>query len=101
MISPSLRQRPAKKTIRLTAFIQTAIGQTQSLRIRTNPATSVTSNLLVEVILSTSLSESVIETINFNRGESEAIQMYMGTSYKTATIRSITPSEDSNYIYTF
>lgn len=92
---------PSKETIRLTAFLQTAIGQNQSLRIRTNPTTSVTSNLLVEVILSTSLSDSVIETINFNKGENEAIQMYIGTSYKTATIRSIAPSEDSNYIYTF
>ena len=92
---------PSKTTVTLSAWIQTSVGQNQTLRIQTSPSTRVASDITVIYVLRQQAGSDVLESITLPRGQSDVTKTYQGNNYMQAKITSLNPTEDNSYYYRF
>lgn len=91
---------PPRTTVTLQASIQTTESLIQTLRISTSPSTMVTSYIKVEYVLVTLVGSNVLGSIILPEAQSEVTRT-LQDKYTKVIITSLSPTEDSNYYYSF
>lgn len=87
-------------TVTLQASIQTSATLDQTLKISTSPSTKVTSTIKVNYVLVTLNGSQVPGLIGLPKEQSEVTRV-LQDNYTKVVITSLSPTEDSNYYYTF
>lgn len=89
-----------RTTVTLQASLQTSASLNQTLKISTSPSTKVTSTIKVNYVLVKIDGSQVLGSIGLPKEQSEVTRT-LQDAYTRVIITSLSPTEDSNYYYTF